>query len=191
MAEADPSHYVRGQYRGYLDVDGVAPSSQTETFCAHATRDRQLALVRRPVLHPRRESAPGHGHRGARRLQHDPLARLRPEGRAPPRGEPARAADRSASPGARLRMQAKDAEETALRSVQLDMEFASIGGEGPTPYEVLLDAAMRGNPSQLRPPGRGRGDVARRPASASTRRRPVEVYEPGTWGPGVGGRAHP
>src|SRR6187431_766156 len=34
MAEADPSHYVRGQYRGYLDVDGVAPSSQTETYCA-------------------------------------------------------------------------------------------------------------------------------------------------------------
>src|SRR4249920_3887256 len=34
MAEADPSRYVRGQYRGYLDVDGVAPDSQTETFCA-------------------------------------------------------------------------------------------------------------------------------------------------------------
>ena len=34
MAEAEPSRYVRGQYRGYLDVDGVAPSSQTETFCA-------------------------------------------------------------------------------------------------------------------------------------------------------------
>ena len=34
MAEADPSQYVRGQYRGYLDVEGVAPSSETETFCA-------------------------------------------------------------------------------------------------------------------------------------------------------------
>ena len=34
MAEADPARYVRGQYRGYLDVDGVPPDSQTETFCA-------------------------------------------------------------------------------------------------------------------------------------------------------------
>jgi glucose-6-phosphate 1-dehydrogenase len=34
MAEADPAHYVRGQYAGYRDVKGVAPDSQTETFCA-------------------------------------------------------------------------------------------------------------------------------------------------------------
>ena len=34
MAKADPTHYVRGQYRGYLDTAGVAPGSQTETFCA-------------------------------------------------------------------------------------------------------------------------------------------------------------
>ena len=29
-------------------------------------------------------------------------------------------------------------------SINLDMEFAEEGGEGPTPYEVLLDAAMIG-----------------------------------------------
>ena len=34
MAEADLGQYVRGQYQGYLDLDGVAPNSQTETFCA-------------------------------------------------------------------------------------------------------------------------------------------------------------
>jgi glucose-6-phosphate 1-dehydrogenase len=33
-----PAHYVRGQYRGYLDVEGVAPDSQTETFCAMRSR---------------------------------------------------------------------------------------------------------------------------------------------------------
>jgi glucose-6-phosphate 1-dehydrogenase len=31
--EADPKHYVRGQYDGYLSIDGVAPDSKTET-CA-------------------------------------------------------------------------------------------------------------------------------------------------------------
>ena len=85
-------------------------------------------------------------------------------------------------PGARLRMQAKDAEKHALRSVQLDMEFATMGGEGPTPYEVLLDAAIRGNASSF----------ARQDAVEETWRvvQPlldsppsVELYEPGTWGP--------
>ena len=31
---ADPKHYVRGQYRGYRDIDGVAKDSDTETFAA-------------------------------------------------------------------------------------------------------------------------------------------------------------
>ncbi|HWX96033.1 MAG TPA: glucose-6-phosphate dehydrogenase, partial [Solirubrobacteraceae bacterium] len=31
---ADPKHYVRGQYDGYLDIDGVAKNSTTETYAA-------------------------------------------------------------------------------------------------------------------------------------------------------------
>ncbi len=31
---ADPAHYVRGQYDGYLAIDGVAPDSTTETYTA-------------------------------------------------------------------------------------------------------------------------------------------------------------
>src|SRR5450755_471412 len=31
---ADPKHYVRGQYDGYLDIDGVAKDSTTETYAA-------------------------------------------------------------------------------------------------------------------------------------------------------------
>src|SRR5215469_11166058 len=34
VVEADPKHYVRGQYEGYLDIDGVAPGSTTETYAA-------------------------------------------------------------------------------------------------------------------------------------------------------------
>ena len=69
-------------------------------------------------------------------------------------------------PGARLRMQAKDAEKHALRSVQLDMEFASMRRRGA---DAVRGAPRRGDArqrEQLRPPGRGRGDVARRPAAA-------------------------
>src|SRR4051812_14368846 len=32
MPDADPAHYVRGQYEGYRDIDGVAGDSTTETF---------------------------------------------------------------------------------------------------------------------------------------------------------------
>ena len=79
-------------------------------------------------------------------------------------------------------MQAKDAERLALRSVQLDMEFAEFGGEGPTPYEVLLAAAMRGDAASF----------TRQDAVEETWRvvqplidspPPVEAYEPGSWGP--------
>src|SRR3954451_23726524 len=34
MPEADPAHYVRGQYDGYRDIAGVAPDSTTETYAA-------------------------------------------------------------------------------------------------------------------------------------------------------------
>src|SRR5262245_14713113 len=34
VVEADPANYVRGQYDGYLEIDGVAPDSTTETFAA-------------------------------------------------------------------------------------------------------------------------------------------------------------
>ena len=34
MPAADPAHYVRGQYEGYRDIDGVASDSQTETYAA-------------------------------------------------------------------------------------------------------------------------------------------------------------
>ena len=34
MPHADPAHYVRGQYDGYREIDGVAPDSTTETYAA-------------------------------------------------------------------------------------------------------------------------------------------------------------
>src|SRR3954452_22723708 len=36
MPEGDPARYVRGQYDGYRDIEGVAPDSTTETYAALA-----------------------------------------------------------------------------------------------------------------------------------------------------------
>ena len=44
----------------------------------------------------------------------------------------------------RLLVDAQRSGATAPEQINLDMEFAEEGGEGPTPYEVLLKAAMDG-----------------------------------------------
>jgi glucose-6-phosphate 1-dehydrogenase len=80
-------------------------------------------------------------------------------------------------------MQAKGIDEAALlRTVELDMDFASMGGEGPTAYEVLLEAALRGDWVHF-----ARQDVVeemwRVVEPLIEAPPPVEVYEPGTWGP--------
>jgi glucose-6-phosphate 1-dehydrogenase len=68
------------------------------------------------------------------------------------------------------------------RAVELDVQFASVGGKGPTAYEVLLEAAMAGDSSNF----------AREDTVDETWRvvqplldapPPVQVYETGTWGP--------
>jgi glucose-6-phosphate 1-dehydrogenase len=181
MAEADPAHYVRGQYQGYLDVAGVAPGSQTETFCALRLEIDNWRWSGVPFFIRAGKALPVTVTEVRVVFSTTPWLGFVP--RDAPRPEPNQLVLRiGPKPGARLRMQAKAADADALRSVQLDMEFAEFGGEGPTPYEVLLAAAMRGDASHF----------ARQDAVEETWRvvqplvdspPPVEVYEPRTWGP--------
>jgi len=182
MAEADPAHYVRGQYNGYRDTNGVAPDSQTETFCA----------MKLEIDNWRWSGVPFFIRAGKALAETVTEVRIffkRPPrlGFVPknhPRPEPNHLILRiSPQPGARLSMQAKTAEgEMGIRPVNLDMEFASMGGEGPTAYEVLLHAALIGDASHF----------ARQDALEETWRvmqplldapPPVEFYGKGTWGP--------
>src|SRR5262249_61425399 len=48
------------------------------------------------------------------------------------------------STGVRLELDARLSHSRHVGSIHLDMEFADEGGEGATPYEVLLHAAMVG-----------------------------------------------
>jgi glucose-6-phosphate 1-dehydrogenase len=181
MAEADPASYVRGQYRGYLDVDGVAQDSQTETFCALRLQIDNWRWSGVPFFIRTGKSLPVTVTEVRVVFSTTPWLGFVP--RDAPRPEANQLVLRiGPQPGARLRMQAKAADEDALRSVQLDMEFAEFGGEGPTAYEVLLDAAICGDSSHF----------ARQDAVEETWRvvqplldapPPVEIYEPGTWGP--------
>jgi len=181
IPDADPGNYVRGQYDGYLDVDGVADKSTTETFAGlrldidnwrwsgvpffiragkcMATTQTELRLVfKKP---PRL----GFGFSGDRAPKPDRLViRLDP------------------STGVRITADARRADADGPQTVDLDVEFAEAGGEGPTPYEVLLHAAMIGEPNRFT-----RQDAVEecwrimQPLLDSPP--PVQPYQPGSWGP--------
>jgi glucose-6-phosphate 1-dehydrogenase len=181
MPPAEPTAYVRGQYRGYLDIDGVAPGSQTETFCAMRLEIENWRWSGVPFFIRAGKCMPTTVTEVRVFFERPPRLGFAPQHE--PRPEPNQLVLRiGPRPGARFRLLAKDATEAGLRAVQFDMEFASMGGEGPTPYEVLLHAAMHGDSSHF----------ARQDAVEETWRvvqplidapTEVEVYEPGSWGP--------
>jgi glucose-6-phosphate 1-dehydrogenase len=86
------------------------------------------------------------------------------------------------STGIRVIVDAHRADVGGPAPITLDMEFAQEGGEGPTPYEVLLHAALTGDSTRF----------TRQDAVEETWRvmqplldapPPVHAYAPGSWGP--------
>jgi glucose-6-phosphate 1-dehydrogenase len=179
MRSADPERYVRGQYDGFLGVDGVAAGSTTETYVAlelavdnwrwsgvpffvRAGKELPLSetevsvvFKRPPPLRVGRERRPG---------ANQMTVRISPQ------------------PGARLRLLAKQAGEEAVEPADLTVLFEKEPGEEPEPYERLLGDALAGN-TQL---------FTREDAVEETWRivqplldapGPVHPYERGTWGP--------
>ena len=145
---ADPAHYVRGQYEGYLDIDGVAPDSTTETYAAlrldidnwrwsgvpfFIRTGKRLPVtqteLRLVFKHPPRlgfgccdRHARAEPARGQARPHHGrPAASRRPPGR--------RRRRRSRSPRHGVRR--------------------ARAARAPTPYEVLLHAAMVGDSTRF------------------------------------------
>ena len=77
---ADPAHYVRGQYDGYRDDRRRREGLDDRDVRRAAARDRQLALVGRPVLHPHRQAPAHDADRAAAGLQASAAARVRARG---------------------------------------------------------------------------------------------------------------
>ena len=91
------------------------------------------------------------------------------------------------STGIRMVVDAKRAEGVEPERITMDMEFADEGGEGATPYEVLLDAAMRGDSTRFtRQDGVEEQWRIMQPLLDAPP--PVHPYAKGTWGPEAGDR---
>jgi glucose-6-phosphate 1-dehydrogenase len=179
VKEADPAHYVRGQYEGYLDIDGVAKDSTTETYAALRLEIENWRWAGVPFF-----------IRTGKRL---PVTQteLRLVFKHPPRlGFPA--FDRQMTPnqlvvrldpstGIRLIVEAQKADGPG--PVELDIDFAEIGEDGPTPYEVLLHAALTGDSTRFtRQDGVEETWRVMQPLLDSPP--PVHTYAQGSWGPG-------
>jgi glucose-6-phosphate 1-dehydrogenase len=186
VTEGDPAHYVRGQYDGYRSIEGVAKDSTTETFAAlrleidnwrwsgvpfFIRTGKQLPLtqteVRLVFRHaPRLPFAmPGH-----RRPEPDQIVvRLDP------------------GTGVKITLDALRADHSGPAEINLPMRFADEGGEAPTPYEVLLHAALVGDATRF-----ARQDAIEeswRICAPLIESPPaVEPYTSGSWGPDAANR---
>ena len=180
MPEADPAHYVRGQYEGYLTIDGVAKGSTTETYAA----------LRLEIDNWRWSGVPFFIRTGKRL----PVTQteLRVVFRRPPKlgffggarsPEPAQMVVKlDPSTGVRMLVDAQRDETVEPEQITMDMEFAEQGGEGPTPYEVLLHAALVGDARRFK-----RQDSIeqcwRVMQPLLDNPPPVHPYAKGSWGP--------
>jgi glucose-6-phosphate 1-dehydrogenase len=148
MADAKPEHYVRGQYEGYRDIDGVRANSTTETYAA----------LRLDIDSWRWSGVPFFIRTGKRlpltqtemRLvfRHAPRLPFIPSGRRRP--EPSQIVIRiDPHTGIRIVLDGLRADTSGASELHLDMEFEKEGGAGATPYEVLLHAALEGDASHF------------------------------------------
>ena len=104
MADADPAHYVRGQYDGYRDDRRRSSRLDDRDICRASAGDRQLALGWRALADPHRQMPAGHSDRvagGVPPPAEAGLRRLVARPRTEPDGGQARSDNRS--PNARRR----------------------------------------------------------------------------------------
>jgi glucose-6-phosphate 1-dehydrogenase len=176
---ADPQHYVRGQYDGYLSVPGVSPGSQTETFAALRLqidnwrwsgvpffiragkelpeRVTEVRIIFRPP--PRLVFAPHTPHPDEFIVRIDP------------------------TPGADLAVQVmKPGPKPSLQTIDLSLIFAAELGDPPEPYERLIGDVLQGE-ARLFVREDSEEETWRIVQPLLDASPPVEPYARGSWGP--------
>ena len=181
MPAADPAHYVRGQYDGYRDIGGVAADSTTETYAALRLEIDNWRWSGVPVFIRTGKWLPITQTELRLVFHHTP--RLAFHARRARKPEPMQLIIKlDPTTGVRLLVEAQRGHHVEPEQVSLDMEFAEEGGEGPTPYEVLLLAAMNGDATRFTRQD-GVEEAWRIMAPLLEAPPPVHPYAKGSWGP--------
>jgi glucose-6-phosphate 1-dehydrogenase len=180
MPDANPAQYVRGQYQGYLDVDGVAKDSTTETFAA----------LRLEIDNWRWAGVPFFFRAG--KAMATRVTEVRLIFRRPPKlrfiggltsCEPNQVVLRiDPSPGLRTVLASRGSGQRAWQPVHLDMSFDTELGPSLEPYERLLRDAMNGD-THLFTREDGVEETWRIMQPLIDNPPPVRPYEQGSWGP--------
>jgi glucose-6-phosphate 1-dehydrogenase len=125
---ADPAHYVRGQYDGYLSIDGVAPDSTTETYAALRLDIDNWRWAGVPFFIRTGKHLPMTQTELRLVFKHPPRLGFHLHDRHP---EPNQLVVRlDPTTGIRLMVDAHRADSPGADAITLDMEFAKEGGEG-------------------------------------------------------------
>jgi len=178
---ADPIHCVRGQYAGYRAVDGVAPDSDTETFAALRLEIDNWRWAGVPFFIRAGKQLPVTQTELRLVFRHPPRLGFMPGGRHRP--EPDQLVVKiGPTTGVQLVLAAHRADAVGPAPIHLDMEFAQAGGEGPTPYEVLLHDLIVGDATRFTRQD-SIEETWRIMAPLLAGAVPVEPYARGTWGP--------
>ena len=179
MPAADPDRCVRGQYRGYTDVAGVAKGSTTETFIALRLEINNWRWAGVPIFLRAGKALPERVTEVRLFTHRVPSVTFLPEHRR--RSGPNQIVLRI-DPDPGLRLQLTALEDDRWRDLHLDSSFMADLGEPLLPYERLLHGALIGDHRLF----------AREDAIEETWRivqplldHPGDIhsYEPGSWGP--------
>ena len=179
MPAVDPDRCVRGQYRGYTDVAGVAKGSTTETFVALRLEIDNWRWAGVPIFLRAGKALPERVTEVRLFTHRVPSMNFLPEHRR--RSGPNQIVLRiDPDPGLRLQLTALEGDR--WRDLHLDSSFMADLGVPLLPYERLLHGALIGDHRLF----------AREDAIEETWRivqplldDPGEIhsYEPGSWGP--------
>ena len=178
----EPANLIRGQYRGYVDEDGVAPGSDTETYVALTFEIESWRWAGVPWLIRAGKNLPVTATEAIVEFKTPPRMLFAPESSSPPHPNHLRFR-LGHETGISLQLDTKaPGDDLASRPVDLDIDQKDLFGESDQPYERLLEDAMEGDARRF-----GRHDSVdeqwRIVEKVLDDPPPLHLYAPGSWGP--------